>query len=150
MGWYKKYSQSFHREKENGLRIGCWNKGGALQPLKEKVNEIEHLIKSNNFAILGITEANFYEEHDVNEVTIDGYNFVWDKGRNQSNRKNSRCVVYIRKDLSFKLRSDLMRESFPEVWIEAGEAGKLSPFLYNLVEKGWKTIPKFIVFDWNF
>ena len=23
-------------------------------------------------------------------------------------------------------------------------------FLDNLVEKGWKTIPKFIVFDWNF
>ena len=32
--------------------------------------------------------------------------------------------------------------------IEAGKAGKPSPFLEKLVEKGWKTIPKFMVFGW--
>ena len=60
MGWNKKYNLNKLREKEDGLKIGCWNKGGALQPLKDKVNDIENLIKSNNFAILGVTEANFF------------------------------------------------------------------------------------------
>ena len=43
-----------------GLKVGCWNKGGALQPLREKVNAIEVLIKSNNFSVFGVIEANIF------------------------------------------------------------------------------------------
>ena len=63
---------------EMGIKIGCQNKGGALQPLCEKVNEIEYLLKSNNFGVLGITEANFVEHDDEGDIVIEGYNVFWD------------------------------------------------------------------------
>ena len=44
MGWNKKYTQKKVKF-ENGIKVGFWNKGGALQSLKEKVNEIEGIIK---------------------------------------------------------------------------------------------------------
>ena len=35
-------------------------------------------------------------------------------------------------------------------WFEAGKAGKPSTFLEKLVKNGWKRIPKFVIFGWNF
>ena len=61
MGWSNKFTNK-EKEKEEGIRLGCWNKGGALQPLKDKINEIEKLIKTNNFSVFRITEANFFKE----------------------------------------------------------------------------------------
>ena len=55
MGWSKK-SNKHKMESNNGMKIGTWNKGGALQPLREKLNEIEVLIKSNDFSVFGISE----------------------------------------------------------------------------------------------
>ena len=48
MGW-KTFQRISKLGRSNGIKIGSWNKGGALQPLKEKLNEIEIFIKSNNF-----------------------------------------------------------------------------------------------------
>ena len=48
----------------------------------------------------------------------------WDKGRNQPSRQNARCVIYIRNDLSFKLKEDLMNDKVPEIWLELGEPKK--------------------------
>ena len=100
---------------ELGIKIGCWNKGGALQPLKEKVNEIENLLKSNNFGVLGIIEANFFQEDNVKDVEVDGYTFFWDEGRRNTVRKNARCGLYVHSDLNCKLRKDLMKETSPQV-----------------------------------
>ena len=50
------------------MKIGSSNMGGALQPLREKINEIEILIKTNNFGVFGIIEANLFMEHDEKEV----------------------------------------------------------------------------------
>ena len=123
MGWKKKPSKQLG-ENDNGIKVGCWNKGGALQPLQEKINEIEILLKTNRFGVLGILEANFFAENDKQDIEISGYRVFWDKGRENIRRKNSRCVLYIRNDLSYKLRGDLMKEDIPEIWIEIGEANK--------------------------
>ena len=128
MGWTKKYINRKHQSSNGeGIKIGCWNKGGALQPLKEKRNEIENILKSYNFGVLGITEANFFKEDSIEDVEIVGYKFFCDKGRSNAVRNNSRCAVYVREDLSFKLREDLMRESIPEIWIEIGKREKDAP-----------------------
>ena len=123
MGWSNKIRKVF-KVKEEGIRVGCWNKGGALQPLQEKINDIENLLKRNNFGVLGITEANFFKENEKEDIDISGYRVFWDKGREEKTRKNSGCVLYIRNDLSFKAREDLMHGCFPEIWIEIGESNK--------------------------
>ena len=66
MVWNKKYLKK--SKWDSGLKIGFWNKGGARQPLKEKINEIEQLIKTNGFSVFGIVEANLFLDNDVNDV----------------------------------------------------------------------------------
>ena len=119
-----KTKKKLKQYKAGGIKIGCWNKGGALQPLKGKITEIEHLIKENNFGVFGVIEANLFKDDNKKEIDISGYTVFWDKGRNQPSRQNVRCVVYVRNDLSFKLKVDLMNEKVPEVWLEIGEPNK--------------------------
>ena len=120
MGWKKQWDTNrIGKEKPNdGIKVGSWNKGGALQPLFEKINDIEQLMKTNNFAILGISEANLFKENDIQDVQISGYSLYYDKGQNCPIRRNSRCVLFIRNDLKCKLREDLMEENIPEIWVE--------------------------------
>ena len=46
MGWNQKYKKA---KGDSGIKVGFWNKGGATQPLREKINEIEFMVKSNGF-----------------------------------------------------------------------------------------------------
>ena len=123
MGWKKQQlnNQRGDRTIEGGLKVGSWNKGGVNQPLEEKLNEIETLIKSNNFTVMGISEANFFQHNDIEDVQIPGFRFFNDKGRNNSVRRNSRCVLYVGNDLTTNIRDDLMEEEFPEIWVEIGK-----------------------------
>ena len=122
MGWKKQQlnNQRGDRTIDSGLKVGSWNKGGVNQPLEEKLNEIETLIKSNNFAVMRISEANFFQHNDIEDVQIPGFRFFNDKGRNNIVRRNSRYVLYVRNDLTTKIRDDLMEEEFPEIWVEIG------------------------------
>ena len=121
MGWTKTYEKT---KKDVGMKIGFWNKGGALQPLHEKINEIEDIIKSNQFCVFGVVEANFFSINNIEDVKISGFSILWDLGRSNTMRQNSRCVLFIRDDLSFKSRKDLMKDSIPEIWVEVGETHK--------------------------
>ena len=123
MGW-NNIQKKFQQKTQEGIKVGFWNKGGALQSLHEKINEIEHLIKSNNFGIFGVIEANFFKDNDVKDIEINGFSVFWDKGRNNISRQNARCVVYVRNDLSCKLKENLMDEKIPEIWLEVGEPRK--------------------------
>ena len=105
MVWGKSKKKVFQKRVE-GIKVGCWNKGGALQPMKEKLIEIELLIKSNNFGVFEVLEANFFEDADPNEVKIEGFSLVWDKGRKNKRRRNARTALYIREDLSYKVRDN--------------------------------------------
>ena len=104
-----------------GLKLDFGIRGGALQPLREKINEIEELMKSNNFSIFGVVEANLFNENSIEDVSISGYSIIWDLGKENNHRRNARCVLFIRNDISFKVRNDLMDSNVPEVWVEAGE-----------------------------
>ena len=121
MGWKTNFCKY---RPESGMKIGFWNKGGALQPLREKINEIEELMKRNQFCIFGVIEANFFADSLVEDVTISGYSILWDLGRENLERRNSRCVLFIRNDISFKIRKDIMDVNVPEIWVEAGQSNK--------------------------
>ena len=88
-----------------------------------------------NIHCLGITEANLRTGAELEEVNIPGYNLVWDRGRENKVKENSRVVAYIREDLSYevvktKMQGDLM----PELWIRLGHKGTrktLVGFIYR-------------------
>ena len=92
--------------KSRNLRIGVWNKGGANQELKKKINEITIMLHSQKLDCLGITEANLRNEADVQEVTIPGYKLVWDFGMNNNIKKNSRVVAYIKEEQNYHQKLD--------------------------------------------
>ena len=117
-----------NKQKQTGskgyLRIASWNKGGANQELRKKKNEIELQLYSRNIHCLGITEANLREGQDLEEVTIPGYTLLWDSGRENITKANSRVVAYIQEDLSFEVvKSKMGGDMMPELWIRLGHKG---------------------------
>ena len=109
--------------KKKNLRFATWNKGGANQQLKKKVLEIEAYLNKYDIDYLGITEANLRKDADLEEVTIKGYNIIWDKGRENPNKENSRVVVYIKEELSYEVMHQYMGgDMMPEVWLKLGHA----------------------------
>ena len=90
---------------------------------------------SGNIRCLGITEANLRAGAELEEVNILGYSLVWDRGRENKVKANSRVVAYIREDLSYdvvknKMEGDIM----PELWIRLGHKGTrrtLIGFIYR-------------------
>ena len=128
--------------KSRSLRIGVWNKGGANQELKKKINEITIVLHSQKLDCLGITEANLRKEADLQEVSIPGYKLVQDMGMDNNVKKNSRVVVYIKEDLSYQVMKNLMGgDLMPEVWLRLGHTGTrrtLVGFIYR-EHKPWKS-----------
>ena len=57
--------------KVGGVKISHWNKGPGF--LQTKMPEIRNLINSFHPHILGISEANFQQEHDPNLVQLEDY-----------------------------------------------------------------------------
>ena len=107
------------------LRIATWNKGGSNLELKKKALDIEACLHKYNIDYLGVTEANLRKDADMNEVEIKGYQLVWDAGRENPNKENSRVVVYVKEELSYTVISKHMGgDLMPEVWIKLGHAGK--------------------------
>ena len=88
-----------------------------------------------NIHCLGISEANLRTGASLEEVHITGYNLVWDAGRDDKVKANSRVVAYIREDLSFEVVKHMMRGSLmPELWIKLGHKGTrrtLVGFIYR-------------------
>ena len=124
------------------MKIGTWNKGGANQELKKKINEITIMLHSQKLDCLGITEANLRKEANLQEVTIPGYKLVCDMGIENSLKKNSRVVAYIKEELSYQVVKNFMgKDLMPEIWLKLGNSGTkrtLVGFLYR-EHKPWKS-----------
>ena len=89
--------------KTRDLRIGTWNKGGANQDLRKKINEITILLHQHKLDCLGVTEANLKKEANLEEVNIPGYTIFSDMGIKNKIKKNSRVVAYVKDELSYKV-----------------------------------------------
>ena len=110
-------------KKKKNLRMATWNKGGANQQLKKKVLDIEACLNKYDLDYLGITEANLRKCADLEEVAIKGYRMIWDLGRENPSKENSRVVVYVKEELSFEIMQQHMGGNLmPEVWIKLGHA----------------------------
>ena len=93
-------------------------KGGPTRNLGRKKNQIELQLTNRNIHCLGVTEANLKAGENIEEVEIPGYTLVWDGGRDNKVKGNSRVVAYVREDLSFEIvKSKMEGDLLPELWI---------------------------------
>ena len=67
--------------------------------------------------LLGMSEANFWKNRDIEDIQIENYNV---KSIENPNYQVSRVFVYTHKDLSVKICHDLMNDTFSSIWLEVG------------------------------
>ena len=65
--------------KKNGIKILHWNPGS--KHLHNKLVNIESVVNTYKPGILGISESNFFEAHDINDVRIENYKLLCSGGR---------------------------------------------------------------------
>ena len=106
----------FGNRQKNGIKIMHWNAGG--KHLKNKVTNIESVINGYKPSILGISESNFFREHDVQDVQIENYRLYFSNTINNDDLKVSRVAVYVHNDIACKVRTDLMNDTFSSIWLE--------------------------------
>ena len=111
---YYKYGN----KQKSGLKLSHWNKGPAF--LENRIDELETIISKFSPHIFGISESNFKNNHDAENVKIDDYEVFFAKTLNNPNINCSRIAVYVHNDFRTKLRLDLMDDEFSSVWMEVG------------------------------
>ena len=72
---------------KNGIRILHWNPGA--KHLRNKVQNIESVVCKYKPEILGISESNFYQSHDVNDVQLENYNLFFSETINNQILKSA-------------------------------------------------------------
>ena len=105
---------------QRGKGVTCvyWNKGPSF--LTNKMNDIESIIDTHKPHILGLGEANFRHDHDVEDVQLQGYTLHLDSSVRNPNLGIARVVVYTHNILRVKRRADLEDDTIAAVWLECG------------------------------
>ena len=67
----------YGNKQKSGLKLSHWNKGPAF--LENRIDEIETIISKFSPHIFGISESNFKNNHDVENVKIDDYEVFFAK-----------------------------------------------------------------------
>ena len=101
-----------------GIKIAHFNKGPGF--LTTKKFEIENAIAGFHPHILGISEANLFRNHDLQDVQIADYNLHTCPTLSNPDLGYSRIVVYTHKSIVCKLRPDLMNDDYSSIWMQVG------------------------------
>ena len=109
---------TYGNKRQNGIKIVHWNKGSSF--LQNKRNEIETLIEQHHPHILGLSEANLFNHHDISQVQYPGYTLHTCPTLSNPELLVSRVVVYTHSSLVVKVRQDLMNDTISAVWLEVG------------------------------
>ena len=100
------------------IMIAYWNGGGSYLCLsergKEKLENIKLHLSEHKLDILGISEANLSSQVNSSLYHIEGYNTLIAPGN------PSRIVVFIKDNLTYKLRKDL-NSDLAAIWFEVGK-----------------------------
>ena len=110
----------FGNRGKRGKGINClyWNKGPAF--LTNKQLDIETIIGTHKPHILGLGEANFRHDHDLEDVQHNGYTLHLDSCVDNPDLVMARVAVYTHDSLRVKRRSDLEDNTVAAVWLECG------------------------------
>ena len=101
-----------------GIRLAHWNAGSAHLP--NKMTQLELAVADHHPHILGISEANFKQGHDLDDVQLADYDLFLSKTLDNQDLAVSRIVVYKHQSLVGGLREDLMSDTFSSIWMEIG------------------------------
>ena len=121
--------------KQSGIGIGQWNAGHGY--LCNKMPEVCHIIQEKKFMILGISESSYHASQDIGDIQLDDYELYLPKTISNPNIQTSRIAVYVHKDLTVKVRNDLMNDVFSSVWLELGRPRQKKILLCTLY-RDWK------------
>ena len=102
-----------------------------------KKSEIENLISDYKPHLLGVSEANLYKNHCMDNCRIPDYDLITCNTLNNEALQVSRVVVYKHNSLVVKVREDLMSDKFSSIWLEVGLPGR-SRFLVCNVYREWQ------------
>ena len=82
------------------------------------MDELELVVADHHPHLLGISEANFKQGHDVEDVQIPDYELFFSKTLENDDLAISRAVCYKHIALVGGIRADLMCDSFSSIWME--------------------------------
>ena len=102
-----------------GIKICHWNKGHSAY--QNKFSEIKNIIPRFKPQVLGISEANINQHEDHSALSIPDYKVYFGP---VSPNGMIRLVVYVHKEISVKVRTDLMEPLFNSIWLEMGLSNK--------------------------
>ena len=102
--------------------MGQWNAGHGF--LCNKMDEMCQILQDYGPKILGISESCHLKTHSQEDISIQGYSLILSNTIHNSLIEASRVTVYIHHELSYKIRQDLMSDSFSSIWIEVGRPGQ--------------------------
>ena len=123
----------------NGIKIAHLNKGPGF--LGTKISDIEHAVSNLKPHILGISEANFFYGHDIEEVQLSEYSFHVCPTISNKNLGYSRVVVYVHNSVVYKIREDLMSNNYSSIWVQIGLPGKKQILVCHTYRE-WQVLQK--------
>ena len=123
--------------RNKGIKLCHWNIGGGY--LCNKIDTIETLIADYSPHILGISEASFWSDHNLDDVQIPKYKLYLANTLLNPQLNVSRVAVYVHEDVSVKVRNDLMNDEFSSVWLEVG-LPRQKKFLVSNLYRDWQYI----------
>ena len=126
--FYARYT--YGNRSSRGIKLTHWNAGNAH--LENKNTELEQLISDHHPHLLGISEANLFSHHCVDNCKIADYELITSKTLENLNLRVSRVVVYKHISIVAKVREDLMSDRFSSIWLEVGFPGRAKILVCNL------------------
>ena len=103
------YSDSWPRQE--GLRICHIN----INHIINKIDEISHILFSNNLDIFVVSESRQNDNNNDDEIQTPGY---FAERRDSSFIHHARLCVYIKCDIQYTRRKDLESDQVESLWIE--------------------------------
>jgi hypothetical protein len=103
-----------------------------------KLSELRLITQQTRPAVLTITESWLDSSITNDEVKIDGYDII----RNDRNRQGGGVCTYVRNDIAYNLREDLVLADLKSIWIDI-LLPKTKPILFGTIYMPHKD-PKFV------
>ena len=125
----KSLKRTHGNRKKNGIRICHFNKGNSF--LYNRILEVENIIKQHRPHVLGISELNFFKEHNYDDVQIANYKLITAKTLENPELNVSRVGVYLHNSMVGTVRQDLISETFSSIWIEVGYPNKRKILIFS-------------------
>ena len=124
--WEDSIQQNKHAHITNGNRgqrgrgIKCiyWNKGPSF--LVNKQLDLETILSTHRPHILGLGEANFRRDHNLEDAQLRDYTLHLDSCVDNPDLGLARVAVYTHSSLRVKRRPDLEDNEVAAVWLECG------------------------------